>query len=196
MPSSTQSPLFLASTSPRRRELLTQLGLRFDVLAADVDETHLPGETPEAYVRRLAIAKAQAGAAQAGSSALVIGADTTVTRHGHVLAKPGSREDAFAMWSLLSGGEHEVLTGVAVAGEGRVEATVVSTRVSFRDISPAEMEAYWASGEPADKAGAYAIQGRGAVFVSGISGSYSNVVGLPLSETAALLACFGYSVWK
>jgi septum formation protein len=187
--------LYLASTSPRRRELLLQLGLVFSVLKIDVDETRLAGETPEQYVQRLAQEKARAGLAQVPAGSVVIAADTTVALGDAELGKPASEAEALAMWVQLSGGEHRVLTGVAVACADEVVAEVVTTAVHFRDIAEHEMRAYWASGEPADKAGGYAIQGRGAVFVTGISGSYSNVVGLPLAETAALLAQFGISVW-
>lgn len=188
--------LYLASTSPRRRELLQQLGLEFSVLRIDVDETRLAGETPEHYVQRLAQEKARAGLVQVPAGSVVIAADTTVALGDAELGKPGSEAEAIAMWMQLSGRGHRVLTGVAVARGDEIVAQVVTTAVHFRDIVPEEMRAYWASGEPADKAGAYAIQGRGAVFVTGINGSYSNVVGLPLAETAELLAQFGISVWN
>lgn len=193
--------LFLASTSPRRRELLAQLGLRFEVLRIDVDETRVPGESPEHYVWRLAQEKARAGLAGCAPGALVIAADTTVALGDDELGKPAAFAEAAAMWRRLSGGTHRVLTGVAVgrrlpSGDDELLAEVVTTEVRFRDIAEQEMAAYWATGEPADKAGAYAIQGRGAVFVAGIAGSYSNVVGLPLAETAAMLARFGVSVWE
>jgi len=189
------TPLYLASTSPRRRELLQQLGLEFSILRVEVDESRLGSETPEAYVARLAGEKAQAGLA-AISRGVVIAADTTVALGDTVLGKPASLAEAVAMWTLLSGREHRVLTGVAVASQQEMLVDVVTTTVRFREIFPEEMQAYWASGEPADKAGAYAIQGRGAVFVSHIDGSYSNVVGLPLMQTAALLARIDIPVWK
>lgn len=189
------TPLYLASTSPRRRELLQQLGLEFSIVRVDVDESRLGDETPEIYVARLAQAKARAGLLEIHEG-VVIAADTTVALGNEVLGKPASREEALAMWTQLSGREHRVLTGVAVADQHKMQLEVVSTAVRFRDISQAEMHAYWAGGEPLDKAGAYAIQGKGALFVSGINGSYSNVVGLPLMETAALLALFNISVWK
>ena len=145
------------------------------------------------YVVRLAREKAAAGLA-ALNEGVVVAADTSVVLDDQVLGKPASEVDAMAMWERLSGRMHRVLTGVAV-GDGRhVEAVLVSTRVHFRPLSRTEMEAYWRSGEPADKAGGYAIQGLGAVFVDAIEGSYTNVVGLPLSETAALLARFGIRV--
>src|SRR6218665_1356536 len=161
-----QPSLYLASTSPRRREFLQQLGLTFSVLKIDVDETRLAGETPEQYVQRLAQEKAKAGLAQGSSGSVVIAADTTVALGDVELGKPGSEAEAIAMWTQLSGAQHRVLTGVAVARGDEVEAQVVTTIVHFRDIAEAEMRAYWASGEPADKAGGYAIQGRGAVFVT------------------------------
>lgn len=189
------TPLYLASTSPRRRELLQQLGLEFAVLRVDVDESRLGDEAPEVYVARLAEEKARAGLAGI-QQGVVIAADTTVALGNEVLGKPASCEEAVVMWTQLSGREHRVLTGVAVADQQNMQVAVVSTLVRFRDISLAEMHSYWAGGEPQDKAGAYAIQGKGALFVSSINGSYSNVVGLPLMETAALLAHFNISVWK
>lgn len=187
--------IFLASTSPRRRELLMQIGVRFSVLNVAVDESRLPHETPEAYVQRVALAKAQAGL-RGEKNAVVIAADTTVTINDAVLGKPASLAEALAMWQLLSGREHRVLTAVAVACAANSEVQVVETRVQFREISHAEMLAYWHSGEPADKAGGYAIQGLAAIFVQKINGSYSNVVGLPLCETAAMLARFDVPVWS
>lgn len=185
--------LFLASTSPRRRELLAQLGLDFHVLRVDVDESTRAGEAPTDYVLRLAREKAAAGLAQAGEG-VVIAADTTVVLGETVLGKPASLDEALAMWRALSGREHVVLTGVAVGAGDRLASQVVSTRLRFRTLSEAEMRAYWASGEPCDKAGGYAIQGLGAVFVTAIDGSYSNVVGLPLAETAAMLGAFGIRI--
>lgn len=182
------SELILASSSPRRAALLDQIGVRYRVRAVDVDETWLPGEDPAAYVRRLALAKARAGAAAAGG-ALALGADTAVVLDGEVLQKPCDRADALAMLACLSGRSHQVLSAVALAGAGGTRDALrlsVST-VTFRPILPAEARAYWDSGEPRDKAGAYAIQGFGAVFVSRVEGSYSGVVGLPLYETAELL---------
>lgn len=188
-----QPPLYLASTSPRRRELLAQIGLAFHVLKVDIDESTRPGEAPTDYVGRLAREKAAAGLAQAGEG-VVIAADTSVVLDDAILGKPASLDEALAMWARLSGREHRVLTGVAVASRERVEAQVVATRVRFRPLREAELRAYWASGEPCDKAGGYGIQGLGAVFVTGIDGSYSNVVGLPLAEAAALLEGFGLRI--
>lgn len=186
-------PLFLASTSPRRRELLQQIGLAFSVLKVDVDESLREGERPADYVVRLAREKAVAGLAQVDGG-VVVAADTTVVIGDEVLGKPASEVEAFAMWQRLSGRMHQVLTGVAVGDAHHIDAVMVSTQVHFRTISQAEMEAYWRSGEPRDKAGGYAIQGLGAIFVDAIEGSYSNVVGLPLSETAAVLNRFGIRV--
>lgn len=192
-PGRPPTPLFLASTSPRRRELLAQIGLSFHVLKADIDESPRPGEAAADYVRRLACEKAAVGLAQAGEG-VVIAADTSVVLDGAVLGKPASLEEALAMWARLSGREHSVLTGVAVASRERVEARVVATRVRFRALREPELRAYWASGEPCDKAGGYGIQGLGAVFVTGIDGSYSNVVGLPLAEAAVMLEGFGLRI--
>jgi len=187
--------LVLASASPRRRELLTQIGVSFTVMAADVDERVLPGEAPDAYVQRLAVAKACALAAR-GVSAPVLGADTTVVVDGRLLGKPASADDAFAMLCALSGREHEVLTAVALNAGGRVTAALSRTRVRFRARDDALIARYVASGEPMDKAGAYGIQGFGAVLVERIDGSYSGVVGLPLAETAALLLAAGVGIWR
>lgn len=220
------NPLYLASGSPRRRELLTQIGVPFSVVSAPIDETPLPNESAPAYVERLARAKAAAGLASleppvqavrghacshrysadpvgAGvpakapkGPAVVLGADTAVVLDGRILGKPENREDALAMLADLSGREHQVLTAVAVSDGQRVHSLCVTSKVRFRVISADEAQRYWASGEPADKAGGYAIQGLGAVFVTGLSGSYSAVVGLPLSETAELLGQFGIACWQ
>lgn len=187
-------PLYLASTSPRRRELLQQVGFPFSILSIEVDEHRHPAESPEVYVARLAQEKALAGVSQI-KNGLVIAADTTVVLGNEVLGKPTCLEEAMAMWQRLSDTEHQVMTGVAVAQGKDVRVKVVKTAVRFRAITESEMRAYWASGEPADKAGGYAIQGRGALFVTGINGSYSNVVGLPLLETAELLSSFSWPIW-
>lgn len=189
--------LYLASGSPRRRELLTQIGVPFVPLSVTIDETPAPDETPAAYVERLARGKAAAGLASlADRQAVVLGADTTVVLDGRILGKPGERAEALAMLQALGGREHEVLTAVALAAVGRSAVRVVRSRVAFRPLTSAEAEAYWATGEPLDKAGGYAIQGFAAVFVSGLEGSYSAVVGLPLCETAQLLAEFGIPCWQ
>ncbi|MCU1715633.1 Maf family protein [Pseudomonas sp. 5P_3.1_Bac2] len=190
--------LYLASSSPRRRELLTQIGVAFRSHVLPIDETVLAGEAPAAYVERLARAKAGAALADLpeAATAVVLGADTCVLLDGQILGKPRDQADSMAMLSALSGRSHQVLSAVALASAQRVEARVVSAEVSFRPISAAEIEAYWASGEPQDKAGSYAIQGLGAIFVRHLQGSYSAVVGLPLCETAALLAAFAIPCWQ
>ncbi len=190
------NPLYLASGSPRRRELLAQIGVPFSVVSAPIDETPLPDESAPAYVERLARAKAAAGLACLEGPAVVLGADTAVVLDGRILGKPENREDALAMLAGLSGREHQVLTAVALSDGQRVHSLCVTSKVRFRAISAEEAQRYWASGEPADKAGGYAIQGLGAVFVTGLSGSYSAVVGLPLSETAELLGQFGIACWQ
>jgi len=192
------SMLYLASGSPRRRELLGQIGVPFSTLPTVIDETPLANEAAVAYVQRLACAKAQAGLASLAvpGAAVVLDADTSVVLDGRILGKPESRAEALAMLAALSGQTHEVLTAVALANSQRCEVRVVSSQVSFRPLSTAEIEAYWASGEPQDKAGSYAIQGLGAVFVADLHGSFSAVVGLPLCETAALLADFGIPCWQ
>ncbi|MNC28210.1 Maf-like protein YhdE [compost metagenome] len=190
------NPLYLASGSPRRRELLAQIGVPFSVVSAPIDETPLPNEGAPAYVERLARAKAAAGLACIEGPAVVLGADTAVVLDGRILGKPENREDALAMLADLSGREHQVLTAVALSDGQRVHSLCVTSKVRFRAISAEEAQRYWASGEPADKAGGYAIQGLGAVFVTGLSGSYSAVVGLPLCETADLLGQFGIACWQ
>ena len=190
--------LYLASSSPRRRELLTQIGLPFHIVPASIDETPESGESAQAYVERLARSKALAGLNFLAQRAdvCVLGADTAVVLDGRILGKPVDREDALAMLQALSGREHEVVTAVAVADRDRCEARVVSSRVTFREVSVEEAERYWETGEPQDKAGGYAIQGLAAVFISRVEGSYSAVVGLPLCETSALLADFSIPSWQ
>jgi septum formation protein len=185
--------LLLASGSPRRADLLRTLGVAFRVLDVEVDETTRMGEAPVDYVRRLARDKARAGHAVAGDASLpVLAADTTVVLDGAILGKPLDDADARAMLARLAGRTHEVLTGVAVIdARGLPVDTVLATRVRFRALTPAEIAAYVASGEPLDKAGAYGIQGLGGALVERIEGSYSNVVGLPLAETLALLDAAG-----
>ncbi len=178
--------LLLASRSPRRRELLDQVGITYSVLAPDVDETPEPGESPQALVERLARAKAQA-VRPAANGLAVLAADTAVVADGVALGKPADEAHALAMLERLSGRSHAVVSGVAVAAGGAVASRVVESTVTLRPTTATERRAYWASGEPDGKAGAYAIQGLGAVFVERLEGSYSNVVGLPLFETLALL---------
>ncbi|WP_341303735.1 Maf family protein [Pseudomonas sp. TMP25] len=190
--------LYLASGSPRRRELLTQIGVPFLTHSAPIDESSLPGESPVAYVERLACAKAQAGldALAAIQGAVVLGADTAVVLDGRILGKPADGDEALATLTALSGRSHEVLAAVALVSRERMASRVVSSQVTFRPLSRGEIEAYWASGEPQDKAGCYGIQGLAAVFVSQLQGSYSAVVGLPLCETAALLKEFAIPCWQ
>ncbi|WP_300627666.1 Maf family protein [Pseudomonas sp.] len=190
--------LYLASGSPRRRELLTQIGVPFTVVSAAIDETPLTNETPTAYVERLARSKAAAGLAalEHTSDICVLGADTAVIVDGKILGKPVDQADALAMLMALAGREHEVLTAIALTDGQRCDTRCVSSRVGFREISVEEATAYWRSGEPQDKAGGYAIQGLGSVFVTGLNGSYSAVVGLPVCETAQLLGQFGIPCWQ
>lgn len=181
--------ILLASASPRRRELLDQLGVVHEVLAVDLDETAHAGETPAALASRLARNKALEGRRRDGANRPVLGADTVVALEGTMHGKPSDRDDAVRMLTALGGRVHQVLTAVAVAPPGSAEVlqALSVTQVRMRPISPAEAAAYWDTGEPAGKAGAYAIQGLGAVFIEHIAGSYSGVMGLPLYETARLL---------
>ncbi len=179
--------LYLASASPRRRELLAQIGVSHHVIAVTVDEARHAGETPELYVLRLALDKARAGRERtAADPRPVLGADTAVVIGGEVLGKPRDEQEGVAMLRRLSGRTHHVYTGVALVGDDEATRLSVSA-VSFRALTLGECQWYWHTGEPADKAGAYAIQGRGAVFISRLEGSYSGVMGLPLFETAELL---------
>jgi septum formation protein len=200
------TPLVLASQSPRRRELLEQLGVPLVVRPAHADETVLPGEAARDYVLRVARAKARAvdglsSATEAREGAVVLAADTAVVLRGEVLGKPSGPDDARRMLRALSGTVHEVLTGVCVrrtsAALGIELDVVVATEVRFATLSPAEIDWYVATGEPLDKAGAYAIQGAGGAFVVRVDGSVSNVVGLPLAETADLLRRAGVTLpWE
>ena len=190
-------PLILASASPRRRELLEQIGLSFTAHPVDMEETPREGEAPDLYVLRMAREKALACQRLAGNAdALVLGADTSVVLDGAIMGKPRDRDDARSMLQRLSGHAHEVMTGVALAGPTAVRERVVTTRVVFRRLSDDEIDAYLDSGEPYDKAGAYGIQGLGGIFVTSLSGSYSAVVGLPLDATADLLAQAEQPVWR
>ena len=192
-PSRDPAPaVYLASASPRRRELLAQVGCRAEVLAVQVDETPGPGETAPDLVCRLALAKVRAGAARAGNAEWpVVAADTVVCLGPEIFGKPADEADALRMLARLSGRVHTVYTAVAVAHAGRERVALSRSEVHLRPIETGEAQAYWQSGEPADKAGAYAIQGLGAVFVQELRGSYSGVMGLPLFETARLLGQFG-----
>lgn len=185
--------LYLASASPRRRELLAQIGLRFRVLPQEVDEGRHADEAPEAYVRRLAREKAAAGrrALPAESRIPVLGADTIVVCGERILGKPGDREEGLAMLALLSGRRHRVLTAVALENAHQTAEELSASTVEFRALEAGEIRAYWDTGEPRDKAGAYAVQGLAALFIRSLEGSYSGVMGLPLFETAALLRRFG-----
>jgi septum formation protein len=193
-------PIYLASHSPRRRELLDQIGVVYQPVAVSVDETLLPGETPTAYVTRLALAKARAGwraVNLAGSGTQlqpVLGADTAVVVGGTLLGKPRDRTEGLAMLAALSGREHQVLSAVALVAGEREAVKVQESWVRFRILSAVECETYWDTGEPVDKAGAYGIQGRAAAFIAELRGSYSGVMGLPLFETAELLQAFGIPV--
>jgi septum formation protein len=181
-------PVVLASASPRRRELLTLLGLAFAVAPTDVDESWRNGEAPEVHAERLAREKALAGRRD---GALTIGADTIVVLDGDILGKPADRTEAAAMLQRLSGRDHVVHTAIAVAYAGRIASAVVSTRVWFRTLAGSTIAAYLATGEPMDKAGAYGIQGFGAVIVERIEGDYFTVMGLGLARLVDLLGEVG-----
>jgi septum formation protein len=195
--------IYLASRSPRRRELLGHIGVKFHLLlfrnrpgaAPDIDENPQPGEDPRDYVMRLARAKAAAGWQRMLERNLphapVLAADTTVALEGRIYGKPADRGDAAQMLAALSGKRHEVLTAVALQYDEEVETALCVSEVQFRALTPEEIEEYVATGEPDDKAGAYAIQGRAALFVAEIRGSQSGIVGLPLYETAQLLQKMG-----
>ncbi len=196
--------IYLASRSPRRRELLAQVGVRFDLLLfrvppredAEVNEDWQPGETPEAYVQRVARAKAEFGADLIARRAIVarpvLAADTTLDLDGEVIGKPRDEADAAAILTRLAGRSHRVLTAIAMAQGERVEHRLSVSTVRFRPVGADEIKRYVQSGEPMDKAGAYGIQGRAALFIEEIHGSHSGIVGLPLCETALLLREFGY----
>jgi len=188
--------IILASNSPRRKELLRQIGLDFRVDPADVDERILPGESPEEYAVRVALDKARVAAARAGTG-IVIAADTIVVLDDKILGKPADTGDAERMLMMLSGNEHRVITGLVVmdAATGKVLTRTSITRVWFRKLAPLEITSYVASGEPLDKAGAYGIQECGALLVDKIDGCYCNVVGLPLSLLAEMLRDFGFEVF-
>jgi septum formation protein len=201
---SLERHIYLASRSARRRELLKQMGVNFEMLllregvgrAADFDETPLPGEAPRDYALRVAREKAEAGWIRLEQRRLmrhpVLAADTTVALGTELLGKPRDREDAVAMLKRLSGATHFVHSAVAVKFNERIEDAVSTTEVRFKPLSDDEIRRYVATGEPFDKAGAYGIQGKAAMFIEHISGSYTGVVGLPVFETARLLAAFGY----
>lgn len=186
--------LHLASKSPRRQALLHQLGVAFRVIEVDVPEAVLPGQSPAEFALAVAAAKARAGAIAAGTDALVLGADTDVSIDGQILGKPRDEAHAVEMLLRLSGREHRVCSAVAVVSEGLLHTRLSQTVVVMGEISAAAARSYWASGEPAGKAGAYAIQGYAARWVREIRGSYSGVVGLPLFETAELLDSLNFPI--
>ncbi len=192
--------LVLASTSPRRKELLQQIGVEFTQLSIDINEDVRTDENPTSYVLRLAKEKSIAGFDALPQlqqiNSLVLAADTTVVCDDAILAKPESLADCQRILGLLSGREHCVKTAIGLCGTDISIQQVVTTRVVFRELTASEIEAYWKTGEPKDKAGSYGIQGFAAVFVESIIGSYSNVVGLPLSETAKLLNQFNIPLWQ
>jgi len=201
----TLSSIYLASSSPRRRDLLHQIGVKFDVLAfrsgergfdTDVDETPLPGESPEHYVERVALNKAHAGMRRALWRGLprhpVLAADTAINIDGCITGKPVDADDANAILWRLSGRSHQVLTAIAVSNGRRTQSRLSVSEVTFRSLTQDDICRYIATGEPMDKAGAYGIQGRAAAFITEIRGSYSGIMGLPLFETASLLEVFGY----
>lgn len=202
---SSEALFYLASASPRRKDLLAQLGLRFSVFPVDIDETPEPQEAAQDYVARLAAEKASTALARLdvppGIEAYVLGSDTSVVLQDRILGKPENRDDFVAMMRALSGARHQVMSGISVIhieqGKRREQQTrVVRTNVQFRALDDAEIAAYWQTNEPQDKAGGYGIQGKGALLVAGIEGSYSNVVGLPLAELAVLLRQMGLDVWQ
>lgn len=191
----SQSVIYLASTSPRRRTLLETLRLPFEQCAVDVDESVLAGESAEQLVTRLAAAKAsQCRRRDSPTLGPILAADTVVVLDGNVMGKPTSRADGLQMLSRLSGRSHQVMTAVVVDTGAAQQQCLSISDVAFRDITAAEIAAYWATGEPVDKAGGYAIQGLGAIFVAALSGSFSGVMGLPIFETAALLRRAGMEV--
>ncbi|WP_029408090.1 nucleoside triphosphate pyrophosphatase [Thiomicrorhabdus sp. Milos-T2] len=186
-------PLYLASNSPRRKALLEQLNLEFDVVNAPVEEVALPHESPESYVRRIAIEKALAGFNKVvGKVVWVIGGDTVVLVDGKVLGKPKNPVDSYRMLSRLSGKSHTVLSAIAIVFDGEVFSSLNQTQVTFKTLSDNEIKQYIATEEPQDKAGSYAIQGLAAKFITGIEGSYTGVMGLPLFELNELLTQSGY----
>ncbi len=203
--STTPSRIYLASASPRRRDLLRQIGVNFDMLAfrsgergqdTDVDETPLLNEPPEHYVERVALSKAHAGVRRLSWRKLprrpVLAADTSIDADGCIIGKPANTEDAYDILRRIGGRTHRVLTAVAISDGERTQSRLSVSDVTFRPLTEDDIRRYIATGEPMDKAGAYAIQGRAAAFITEIRGSYSGIMGLPLFETASLLEIFGY----
>ena len=187
--------IILASASPRRQELLDQIKVTYKVYPVDLDETPLPDEAPLAYVRRLAAAKSAACRAKLNTDIPVLAADTAVILGDAIMGKPKNQADAVAMLTQLSGKTHQVYSAISLRGREHGQAVSI-TEVTFRRLTEQQILDYWHSGEPQDKAGSYAIQGRGAMFVAAIKGSFSGVVGLPLFETAQLLANQGIELFK
>ena len=185
--------LILASASPRRRELLSRMGLPFTTVVTDIDEQHLPGEGAHTYVRRLALDKARAGFSP---GSVCIGSDTVVVIDEQILGKPKTDEDGLRMLALLAGRTHQVYTGVAVYNGETHHDCVVTTDVTFAELSDDDVAAYWATGEGRDKAGAYGIQAIGGILVKNIEGSFSAVMGLPVYETEMLLRNIGVDTWQ
>ena len=185
--------IYLASASPRRSALLDQIGVPHRVQPVDVDETAQSGEGPHEYVRRLAVLKAETLWRQlaAAGSQPVLGADTAVVLDDEILGKPRDEQDCLRMLSLLSARTHQVFTAVALRASDGCQSRVNVSEVTFRKLAEEEIRRYWRSGEPADKAGGYAVQGRAALFIERIAGSYSGIMGLPLFETGVLLAAIG-----
>lgn len=194
----TEVTLYLASASPRRSEILDQLGISHELLPQDIDESRIPEETPARYVNRLAVAKAEAALSSLENvhDVACLGSDTTVVCDGEIFEKPLDKEDARRILSTLSGKTHQVLTAVAMATAGSTEVLLSESEVTFRVLSDSEISNYWSTGEPADKAGAYGIQGFGAMFVKEIKGSYSGIMGLPVLETVSLLSTVGMTADK
>ena len=183
--------LLLASQSPRRAELLTQIGVPFSQYPVDIDETVLSHESPEEYVQRMAQEKSNLGFSRAGTKNIVLGSDTIVVAQGNILGKPKDKTDAMRMLSILSDNTHQVFTAVTITSAKQQKTIVVETKVCFGPLTTKQMAWYWQTGEPQDKAGSYGIQGLGGQFVKHIEGSYSAVVGLPLYQTRMLLTEFG-----
>jgi septum formation protein len=187
--------IILASASPRRKELLDQINVDYKVHPVDLDETPLPNEAPLAYVQRLAAEKSAACVAQLGDDLPVLAADTAVVLGDLIMGKPKDRDGAFTMLRQLSGKMHRVYSAISLRGKEHGQAVSI-TEVTFRPLTEREIDIYWQSGEPLDKAGSYAIQGLGGVFVASINGSFSGVVGLPLFETSELLSRQGIGLFK
>lgn len=187
--------IILASASPRRKELLNQIKVAYRVHPVDLNETPLPNEAPLEYVQRVAAEKSAACIAQLGAGLPVLAADTAVVLDDLIMGKPKDRDDALTMLRQLSGKMHRVYSAISLRGKEHRQAVSI-TEVTFRRLTECEIEAYWQSGEPVDKAGSYAIQGLGGVFVASINGSFSGVVGLPLFETSELLSRQGIELFK